>query len=305
MKKLLLLVAVTASLQLAAGTDPYFRQAENILRYYNPAYTGLLDAKNKSLLLSFRNQWMDFRDGAPMTFSTTFGGHFEKLKGAVDGTYMFDRIGVYQNHWLSVKYAFNAKLGEHMNLNIGGRASLALINADFGPCLATSPATPCEIEGVHKAAIPDFDAGLMLTHTDKFFLGLSARHLTEPSAKMTTLQGNELNLDKEYLTYYALMGTTLPVGEHGTFTASGNYRHTGNNGVGEVIADYRWRFIRAGAYCIIDNWNNHANPYGFTIGFSKKEGRLHLLTGFEPEHIDGFGSTFEAGAKFIFGKLKD
>lgn len=304
MKKILLVFAVTVSLQLAAGSDPYFRQAENILRYYNPAYTGLLDAKNKSLLLSFRNQWMDFRDGAPMTFSTTFGGYFEKLKGAVDGTYMFDRNGVYQNHWLSMKYAFNARLGEHMNLNIGGRASLALINADFGPCI-TAPNYVCEIEGVHKAAIPDFDAGLMLTHTDKFFLGLSARHLTEPEAKMTSLQGTEKNLNKEYLTYYALMGTTLRVGDHGTFTASGNYRHSGNDGVGEVIADFRWRFIRAGAYCIIDKWDNVANPYGFTIGFSKKEGRLHLLTGFEPSYSQGSSTSFEAGAKYIFGKLKD
>lgn len=304
MKKILLLLTLTISVQLAAGSDPYFRQAENILRHYNPAYTGLLDAKNKSLLLSFRNQWMDFRDGAPMTFSTTFGGTFEKLHGAVDGSYMFDRNGVYQNHWMSLKYAFNAKLGEHLNLNLGGRASLALISADFGTCPAI-PNYVCELEGVHKGAIPDFDAGMMLTHTDKFFFGISARHLTEPETKMKTLQGTELNLDKEYLTYYALMGTSLPVGDHGTFTASGNYRYSGTDGVGEVIADFRWRFIRAGAYCVLDNWDNIANPYGFSIGFSKKEGRMHLLSSFEPSHIAGFGPTLEAGAKFIFGKLKD
>ncbi|TND09860.1 MAG: hypothetical protein FD123_788 [Bacteroidetes bacterium] len=302
MKKVLLYLVLAVSLNSFAGSDPYFRQMENLLRMYNPSYAGLQDFGQRSFLLNVRNQWMDFQQGKPMSVSAVFGGYYEKLKGAVDGSYMYDQLGIYKNHWISLKYAYSAKLGEESNLNLGLRTTLGLINADFGSCPTNIPNYICEFEGRHKGVIPDFDAGLMYNWGTKLFVSLSARHLTQPSAKIKSLQGNEFDLGKQYLTYYALAGSDFNIGEHGSFIAALDYRYSGNTGQGNVRADARWRFIYGGFYCVLDDWNNYVSPYGFTLGFSKKEGKLHLLSSFEPSTVDGFGSTLEAGMKYVFGK---
>lgn len=301
MKKILLLVFAAFSINAFAGLDPYYRQMDNLLRMYNPSYAGLRDFGKKSFLLNFRNQWTNLSSGRPITFAAVFGGYFEKLHGALDGSYMYDQIGLGKNHWISLKYAYNARLGEESNLNLGLRTTLGLVSKDFGTCDPASPFV-CEFEGKYKGAMPDFDAGLMYNWGTKLYVSLSARHLTEPSVKAKSKLGSEFNVEKEYLTYYALAGSDFKLGEHGTFTAALDYRYTGSTGQGNARAEARWRFIYGGFYCVLDKWKNYASPYGFTFGFSREKGRLHALTSYEPSTVNGFGGTLEAGMKYVFGK---
>ncbi|HTL81250.1 MAG TPA: PorP/SprF family type IX secretion system membrane protein [Bacteroidia bacterium] len=310
MRKTLLAFCFLSLNFLSAQEDPYFRQMENMLRTFNPAFNGIEDFDKRSLLLNFRDQFMNFSSGEPITFSATYGGRFDKLHGGADVSYLYDQIGLQKANWIGLKYDAQFALGEKTDLGIGARANFGFVSFDFGSAVTTAP-DPILPTGIQKGTIiPDIDFGLMVTRGTSFFFSLSARHLTEPSATVKGPTGIDFDINTQYRTYYAMLGGRIERGKHLTISYAADYRQTGSTGHGEGRIEARWRFLYAGFFCVLDRWKDsntgmprYVNPYGFTFGFSRKDGRLHIISSYEPAYINNsFGSSFETGVKYVFGK---
>lgn len=308
MKKVFLLLSAFFAWHLHAQEDPNFRQAENLLRNFNPAFNGLEDFDKRSIMVSFRHQ-IDKIAGAPLTFAGSYGGHFDKLHGGADISYTFDRIGYQTTSWVGLKYDAQFKLGEKFNLGFGTRVSSGFIKFNFDSLhpFTPDPALPTGIQ--HDVIIPDVDFGLMLTSGKAFFFSLSARHLTEPYATATAPNGDQMKYGDQYRTFYAQLGGDIKAGEHWQFKYAADYRMTAQTGYGEARAEVHWRFLYASFYCVLDKWKDeygnakYLNPYGFSVGFSRTKGKFHWINSYEPEFDkSGFGSGVESGMKYVFRK---
>lgn len=304
---LLALLLLTAFASPAQDTG--FSQFYSNPLYLNPAFAGSLGVPR--INLQYRDQWHSLPD-AYVTQSASFDFPAEKLRGGIG----FNLIRDAQSNHLLNAYQFNFiytsifRLTPHLMASGAIQAGFqqnsldwnGLIFADnvdiyYGNHRATAEMPPTDPE-FHFF---DFATGIMV-FGDRFFGGIAAHHLAEPSQSWYTDQGSGDRLRRKY-TLHA--GTRVPVHLHGHWRKSfdllpqlvllqqGSYRQF-NYG---MLADYKG--LTAGAWFRQD-LAFHYDALIFLVGYMKK--RWHLTYSYDFT-VSGLGAQSGGTSEISVGFL--
>ena len=155
----------------------------------NPAYAGSDDAL--SVTADVRSQWVGI-DGHPNTFTVNAHKPIPILRGGLGVSVLGDYIGPFQTLDIKLAYAFHIPLGDkgtRLQLGLrGGMFNKVLDGTDWRP--PQSNTDPILLNSVVNVWRPDISAGIYLRGArNKFYLGLGALHLLEPSLGDLTVGG--------------------------------------------------------------------------------------------------------------------
>lgn len=215
---LALLVPAAVCLAASAQTDAQLSQYYELPNFYNPAATGTTDFLK--LRADARLQWLGV-DNAPQTFTVAADMPF-KFIGKRFGTGLVmqqESYGLYKHLDVAAQLSYKLKLfkGE---LSIGVQPGF--VNQSFKGTDVFIPDQDDYHQGTDDA-IPqqdisgnafDLAAGLFYTHR-LFWLGVSGRHLTQPSIRLNAESGEDTN-EKNYefplrRTLYFMAGSNIPI----------------------------------------------------------------------------------------------
>lgn len=184
----------------AQNTDPLMAHYWALPTLYNPAATGTTDYIR--IRGGARLQWLGI-DNAPKSFTGTADMPVKigKQRIGIGVAVLQEGIGLFSNMDMGLQLSYKLKLGKG-TLGIGIQG--AYYNTKFKGSEVILPDDDDYHEGTDEA-IPtqdlsgnrlDLSAGLWYDHP-KFYLGLSGRHLMDPSVKMS-LEGSESTETQEY-----------------------------------------------------------------------------------------------------------
>lgn len=215
---LALLVPAAVCLAASAQTDAQLSKYYELPNFYNPAATGTTDFLK--LRADARLQWLGV-DNAPQTFTVAADMPF-KFIGKRFGTGLVmqqESYGLYKHLDVAAQLSYKLKLfkGE---LSIGVQPGF--VNQSFKGTDVFIPDQDDYHQGTDDA-IPqqdisgnafDLAAGLFYTHR-LFWLGVSGRHLTQPSIRLNAESGEDTN-EKNYefplrRTLYFMAGSNIPI----------------------------------------------------------------------------------------------
>ncbi len=215
---LALLVPAAVCLAASAQTDAQLSQYYELPNFYNPAATGTTDFLK--LRADARLQWLGV-DNAPQPFTVAADMPF-KFIGKRFGTGLVmqqESYGLYKHLDVAAQLSYKLKLfkGE---LSIGVQPGF--VNQSFKGTDVFIPDQDDYHQGTDDA-IPqqdisgnafDLAAGLFYTHR-LFWLGVSGRHLTQPSIRLNAESGEDTN-EKNYefplrRTLYFMAGSNIPI----------------------------------------------------------------------------------------------
>lgn len=219
MRKILLLLTLSAALAASAQTDVQLSQYFEVPSVYNPAAIGVSD------LLRIRGggrmQWVGI-DNAPKSFlgvadmPVKLGGKRIGV-GAVMQT---ESYGLYSSLQVGLQGAYKLKklggtwsLGFRLGLmDQGFKGSEVYIPEDDDYHQSTDDAIPTR--DIHGTAF-DMDFGLTYTHR-LFWAGISCTHLLSPTIKMQADNAESTTADQEYTfradrTLYFMGGCNIPI----------------------------------------------------------------------------------------------
>jgi type IX secretion system PorP/SprF family membrane protein len=134
----------------------------------NAGYTGSREVL--SIRSLYRNQWSGIK-GAPQT--TTFSIHspFKKDASAAGFYLVNDRLGVTNQTWFDVTYAYRVNLGKGVKLSIGINAGMLWYKSNLTELKLFSSNDPVFQENVSRV-LPDIGAGVYIYHK-YFYVGAS------------------------------------------------------------------------------------------------------------------------------------
>ncbi len=188
------LMSIVGLLVSVAGfsQDPHFSQFYANPLYHNPAFTGTGQGGGPRVILNYRNQWASIRPGY-VTYSASFDQYFHPIGGGLGLQLLYDKAGDADVTFAqaSLNYSYFLPLNRDMGLLMGVKASVFQRSIDYsklvfgdqihpvyGVIYETQENLPCRC--VDNSGIrPDFDAGLLL-YSDKYYVGLSVSHITQP-----------------------------------------------------------------------------------------------------------------------------
>lgn len=217
---LLAAAAVLASVCAARGqnTDPLMAHYWVMPTLYNPAATGNTDYIR--IRGGARLQWLGI-DNAPKSFTGTADMPFRigKQRLGAGVSVLQEGLGLFSNMDIALQASYKLKLGKG-TLSVGVQA--AYYSTKFKGSEVVLPDDDDYHEGTDDA-IPtqdltgnsvDLSAGLWYEHP-KFYLGLSGRHLMDPTIRMS-LEGSESTETQEYevkasRTLYFTAGSNIPI----------------------------------------------------------------------------------------------
>lgn len=190
---------------------PQFTQYMFSGQYYNPALAGRSGITEFSAF--HRSQWEGYRTnsgagGAPVTQLIAFQGRANNQKIGYGLTVVNDQIGATSNLELNVQGSYHKKI-QRTQFSFGGYLGVSTSKLDFEELQLVNPEPNLPQTGTETQFALDMGAGMMLDR-GKFYLGLSGRHLNQPSYDFGTgSYGNRLQLHS-----YALLGYRFrPVGQ--------------------------------------------------------------------------------------------
>ncbi|MEN3041069.1 MAG: type IX secretion system membrane protein PorP/SprF [Bacteroidia bacterium] len=192
-----------------AQQDPQFTQYMYNRFGLNPAAAGYAGAWQFVGL--GRLQWIGI-DGHPTTFAVNANTPVTFLRGGVGLQLMGDQIGPFRTTDIKLAYAFRLPIGANgsaLQLGVaGGIMSKSLDGASLRPEQIPDPTL---FNRASNLTVPDVGAGIYFTlPEDKFYVGVSALHLTEPRLRDFTSTGRS----KVPRHFYATAGYTARLSEN-------------------------------------------------------------------------------------------
>lgn len=167
-------------LMLMGATGAYAQQDAIYSQYMfnpfiiNPAYAGSRDALSGVLL--FRQQWVGI-DGAPKTQTFSMHSMAGKTQLALGLNLVNDVVGPSRNTGAFFTAAYHLRLGKG-KLSFGIRGGAYDSRLDNSKLNYKNPSDRFNTMAVVNSIVPSFDAGTYY-YTRKFYIGLSATHLTQ------------------------------------------------------------------------------------------------------------------------------
>lgn len=209
--KIIISYSVAFSFKIAIGQDAEFTQFYSNPIYLNPAFAGTNNCPRLST--NHRSQWT----GLPNVFNTTsfsYDQNINKIHGGFGVMVLSDRLNnAIQNNKISGMYSYEIKISKKFTLRTGIEASFW--QNKFNPNELTFVDMIDPIRGfVYSTANNtlnsskngvDLSSGI-LAYSDKFLLGFSTHHLTEPKQSIFS---EDYKLERKYTVN---IGSHFPIG---------------------------------------------------------------------------------------------
>lgn len=156
--------------------------------YLNPAYTGL--TYEHRFVANYRNQWPGISK-AYQTYIASYDYNMSDINSGLGVIVMQDRSGTggLTHTQLGVNYAYHFKIGRFAEIRLGTGLSYNMKRVDFSKLrfndqINSGSSTSLDAVNYIPLNYMDFGAGALLNAT-KYWLGFSAKHLSQPNASLT------------------------------------------------------------------------------------------------------------------------
>ncbi|MCS7297992.1 MAG: type IX secretion system membrane protein PorP/SprF [Bacteroidia bacterium] len=170
-----------------AQQDPQFTQYMYNRFGLNPAAAGYAGAWQFVAL--GRLQWIGI-DGHPRSFVANAHTPVTFLRGGVGLHLLWDEIGPFRTTDIKGAYAFRLTFGGGSILQLGVAGGIMNKSLDGAALRPEQIPDPTLFNRASTLTVPDVGAGVYFSlPEDRFYLGFSALHLTEPSLKDFTSTG--------------------------------------------------------------------------------------------------------------------
>jgi len=173
---------------LLKAQDPQFTQFYASPMYLNPAFTGV--TYEHRFVANYRNQWPGVKT-AYQTYMASYDYNMSDLNSGIGFTVMQDRAGTagLTHTQIGASYAYHFKINKFAEIRAGANLSYNMKRIDFSKLrfndqIATGSSSSVESTNYEKLNFMDFAAGALLNSTE-YWLGLSAKHLTQPNSSLT------------------------------------------------------------------------------------------------------------------------
>ncbi|MES2132996.1 MAG: type IX secretion system membrane protein PorP/SprF [Bacteroidota bacterium] len=167
--------------------DPQFTQFYASPMYLNPAFTGV--TYEHRFVANYRNQWPGVKT-AYQTAMASYDYNMSDLNSGIGFTVMQDRSGTagLTHTQIGASYAYHFKINKFAEIRMGANLNFNMKRIDFSKLrfndqITTGSATSVEATNYEPLNYMDFAAGALLNSTE-YWLGLSAKHLTQPNSSM-------------------------------------------------------------------------------------------------------------------------
>lgn len=191
MKKFIIFIfSVFISCQIVAQQDPQFSQYVFNNLSFNPGFTGSQQAICATAL--HRSQWMGF-EGAPVSTNLSIESPVTLLNGGLGLNVLTDKIAQQEFLGINLSYAYRIELAGG-NLGVGLSVGVLQDGVDVSSIVTQTQSDPNIPSSSDKAS--SFDLGLGLYYnSDKMYVGLSSKHLNEPTISSGS---NIINIKRHY-----------------------------------------------------------------------------------------------------------
>lgn len=173
---------------LLKAQDPQFTQFYAAPMYLNPAFTGV--TYEHRLVLNYRNQWPGISK-AYQTYMASYDYNMPEINSGLGVTVMQDRAGTagLTHTQFGLNYAYHFKVSKFSEIRMGANLNYNMKRLDFSKLkfndqITTGSGTSLEAVNYEQLNFMDFAAGALLNST-QYWLGLSAKHLTQPNSSLT------------------------------------------------------------------------------------------------------------------------
>jgi type IX secretion system PorP/SprF family membrane protein len=165
-----------------AQVDPLYAQYLNNPLLINPAYTGLNNNFNASLI--YRKQWAGF-DGSPSTANVSAHTSLFDNKMGVGGYIMQDKAAINKNTEIQGTYAYRIEYKEQI-VSFGLQAGLINYRSNDSALNPKDPTAP-EFQSNQSFTKPTFGAGVTV-NTERYFVGLSVPRMLKPKGEVGNIE---------------------------------------------------------------------------------------------------------------------
>jgi type IX secretion system PorP/SprF family membrane protein len=183
----LLPVLFLVSSMAVKAQDAQFTQFYASPMYLNPAFTGL--TFEHRFVANYRNQWPGVKT-AYQTAMVTYDYNMSDLNSGIGFTVMQDRSGTagLTHTQVGASYSYHFKINKFAEIRMGANLNFNMKRIDFGQLrfndqIATGSGVSVEATNYEPLNFMDFAAGALLNSTE-YWLGLSAKHLTQPNSSL-------------------------------------------------------------------------------------------------------------------------
>lgn len=173
---------------LLKAQDPQFTQFYASPMYLNPAFAGV--TYEHRFVVNYRNQWPGISK-AYQTYMASYDYNMSEINSGLGITVMQDKAGTagLTNTQFGVNYAYHFKVSKFAEIRMGANLNYNMKRIDFNKLrfndqITTGSGTSIEVENYEPLNFMDFAAGALLNSTE-YWLGFSAKHLTEPNSSLT------------------------------------------------------------------------------------------------------------------------
>jgi len=188
--------------EIGRAQDPIFSQFYANPLYLNPAMAG--SAICPRLNLNYRNQWPSIA-GTYVTYSASYDQYWDKISGGIGFLAVSDRAGdgALTTNIFSGMYSYRLTINRKMFMNAGFQATYMqrrldwdkltfpdMIDPKYGFVNLTQEKQPPKL----NIGFVDFSAGLLLNHSEYFYLGAAVHHLTQPNEGFYSDISSKLNM---------------------------------------------------------------------------------------------------------------
>lgn len=165
-----------------AQQDAQFTQYMYNGMYYNPAFAGKEGGFRFSAL--HRSQWLNYTNnsgsgGAPVTQLLTAQGSLDGKNLGYGITIVNDQIGPTGNLEINLQGAYHKNI-KRGTISFGVYAGMFSSSLDYGELVVVNPEPNLPTSGQENQLNLNFGFGALLDK-GKYYLGLSSRHLNEPT----------------------------------------------------------------------------------------------------------------------------
>lgn len=186
----LILMGLLLSVASSKAQDAEFSQFYAAPTYLNPAMIGFAPAPR--VHVNYRHQYPEFGN-AFLTMAVGFDQHFSDYNSSIGVSVVADRAGdggLYNTYQVNGLYAYQLQLSQNLFLKAGVQLGyfnqqIAWDQLVFGDMINPSNGS---ISGATLEEVPEqtsihrFDiGGGLLAYNDRFYMGISAKHVNTPS----------------------------------------------------------------------------------------------------------------------------
>ncbi len=162
--------------------DAQFTQYMYNGMFYNPAFAGKDGGYRFSAL--HRSQWLNYttasgQGGAPVTQLITAEGRLDSKNIGYGLSIVNDQIGPSGNLEVNLKSSYHKKLNR-ATLSVGGYVGIFSSSLNYDELIVVNPEPGLPQAGKEGQIALDFGAGILYDRGN-YYLGLSAKHLNQPS----------------------------------------------------------------------------------------------------------------------------